>query len=342
MSVRSTLLISTLALALFHTVPALAQSDASLAARMQRLENEIDTLNRALYRGEQPPARAAGVPAAADTEVRLSQLEAALRDLTGKIEEQGYATRQMQERLDRVLSELDRRMVDVESQVRGVSGGTAPAAAGYSDVGERAVPSWAGGTAPQPLGMKSIGTTNDPSRPPRVAGSVVASDMGAAYDDSPASPEDVPTGNLGVLRNDPQTGGPSLPVAGDSPAAFYEQAFALLRDKHYESAGTAFSDFLERWPEHELADNAKYWLGESWYVRNDFERAARLFAEAYQKNPKGPKGADNLLKLALSLNGMGKKEEACLTFAQLDKEYGAAATPVVARAAQEKTRIGCP
>ena len=341
MSVRSTLLISTLALALFHTVPALAQSDAGIAARMQRLENEIDTLNRALYRGEQPPPRAGGLPAAADTEVRLSQLEAALRDLTGRIEEQGHATRQIQERLDRVLSELDRRMVDVESQMRGVTGGTAPAAAaGYSDAGERPVPSWAGGQPPQPLGMKSIGTA-DPARAPRVAGSVVASDMGAAYDD-PASADSVPTGNLGVLRNDPQTGAPSLPVAGDSPAAFYEQAFALLRDKHYESAGTAFADFLERWPQHELADNAKYWLGESWYVRNDFERAARLFAEAYQKNPKGPKGADNLLKLALSLNGMGKKEEACLTFAQLDKEYGAAATPVVARAAQEKTRIGCP
>jgi TolA-binding protein len=91
-----------------------------------------------------------------------------------------------------------------------------------------------------------------------------------------------------------------------------------------------------------LSANAKYWLGESWYVRNNFERAARIFAESYQQAPKGPKGPDNLLKLALSLNGMGKKEEACLTLGQLKKEYGASTSPILARAAQEGGRIGCP
>lgn len=339
MTIRKKILISTLALALLSAGPASAQS-ASDSARLKRLENEIETLSRMVYRGETPPAGASmagetgGNAAIANFELRLNQIEATLRDLTGRIEEQGHADRQIQERLDRVLGELDRRMMDVEAQVRGgtqtapvLTGNNAYPAPGYADApvpppasppqAGTETPGWA--STPQPLDAGDI--------PPIMSG------------DAPAT--NAPTGQLGTLTNNAVTGAPALPLAGDSPAAHYEQAFALLRARDYEAAGNAFADFLERHPRHELAANAKYWLGESWYVRNNFERAARIFAEAYQDNTKGPKAPDNLLKLALSLNGMGKKAEACLSLSQLKKEYGAINSPVTARADQESTRLGC-
>lgn len=347
--IRKSLMISAMTLALCGTVPAFAQSDGDTNARIKRLEKELETLNRAVYKGEAPPPSAmlpmdSGVNNAA-TEVRMQQLEAAMRDLTGKVEEQGYNQRQIQERLDRVLSELDRRMVDVEARARA---GANPAGMqttssayptpGYSDAGEPATPSWAGGTAPLNGSGGMVGDLVG-DQPPQPA---MAGPTGLTGYDAPATPDvPMPGNQLGILNNDPITGQASLPVATDSPASHYEQAFALLRDKNYEAAGTAFEDFLKRWPNHELSANAKYWLGESWYVRNNFERAARVFAESYQQAPKGPKGPDNLLKLALSLNGMGKKDEACLTLAQLKKEYGASTSPILARAAQEGTRIGC-
>lgn len=352
MAVRSTLLISSLALALFMTGPASAQSGSSDAARLKRLENEVETLSRALYKGEAPPPGAyapdtSGVTA--NMEVRLSTMEATVRELTGRLEEQQHATRQMQERLDRVLSELDRRMVDVETKVRGgaaaaVPGGAYPTA-GYSDAGDPPMPSWAGGTAAQPMDAGDLTRPYDGSAMAGPTGLNTGAGAVGGMVDGMAPLEGAAAngaaGQLGELRQNPVTGQASLPVAGDSPAAFYEQAFALLRDRNYEGAGTAFAAFLERWPDHELATNAQYWMGESWYVRNDFERAARIFAEAYQKNPKGPKAPDNLLKLALSLNGMGKKKEGCLTLAQLEKDFGAINSPIVARAKQESGKIGC-
>lgn len=335
-AVRRTLLNTTLALALLSAGPALAQSDS---ARLKRLETEVETLSRALYRGEAPPPGAMAGPdsgVTANMELRLTQLEATVRQMTGQLEQQDHQMRQMQERLDRVLSELDRRMVDVETRMRQTAGVSTTASTypqpGYSDpgmppasMGGAPAPSWAGGTAPLPLDAGDL---------PPMPG------QGAPDFNAPAT--GVPGGQLGVLSNDPVTGQASLPLAGDSPAAFYEQAFTLLRERQYENAGAAFGDFLERWPEHELAANARYWLGETWYVRNNFERAARIFAEAYQKDTKGSKAPDNLLKLALSLNGMGKKNEACLTLAQLDREFGAVSSPVTARAKQESGRIACP
>ena len=60
-----------------------------------------------------------------------------------------------------------------------------------------------------------------------------------------------------------------------------------------------------------LAGNAQYWLGETYYVRKDYENAATAFALGYQKYPKSAKAADDLLKLGMSLGNLGKKPDAC-------------------------------
>jgi tol-pal system protein YbgF len=350
MSVRRHILTSTLALALLSTAPAFAQSGNDTGSRLSRIENELQTLSRAVYKGEEPPPGAmpftpTDATANAAMEVRLTQIENTLRDMTGKVEEQGYAVRQMQERLDRVISETDRRIAELEARAGGAAAGLPPSyGSGYAG-GTNTVNGtdnrWSGGqgaplpAAPQPLDARDM---TAPSQPAPDAVIDTTMDYNA-----PASAADSPTaGQLGTIAQDPVTGDVTLPTASDTPASHYEQAFALLRDRHYDEAATAFESFLERYPNHELATNAKYWLGETYYVRNDFERAARIFAEAYQQAPKGPKGPDNLLKLALSLNGMGKKDEACLTLKQLNKEYGTSTSPILARAAQESTRIGCP
>ena len=50
-----------------------------------------------------------------------------------------------------------------------------------------------------------------------------------------------------------------------------------------------------------LASNAYYWLGETFYVQKNFQKAAISFAKGYQKFPKGNKAIDQLFKLALTL-----------------------------------------
>ena len=90
-----------------------------------------------------------------------------------------------------------------------------------------------------------------------------------------------------------------------------------------------------------MASNARYWLAETYYVENDYEDAAREFAVAYKKDPKGSKAQDNLLKLALSLKGLDRDKDACVALAQLDKEFGITNSAVVQRGAKERATLAC-
>ncbi|UEM05542.1 tol-pal system protein YbgF [Skermanella rosea] len=107
--------------------PASAQADINIQNRLNRLENEIQTLNRQVYRGGTAPAGSsaapvpggAGVPPslAADFEVRLSRLESELQTLTGKYEEATFGITQARERLDKLASDLDYRLSEIESKL---------------------------------------------------------------------------------------------------------------------------------------------------------------------------------------------------------------------------------
>ena len=114
-----------------------------------------------------------------------------------------------------------------------------------------------------------------------------------------------------------------------------------MKDGSYAQAEIGLTDFLTRFPDHTLAPNAKYWLGETYYVRKDYPQAIRVFADAYKQAPKGPKGPDNLLKLGLSLAGAGNTKDACIALNQLQTEYGGTANPVIDRAGKEMAMIGC-
>src|SRR3546814_16167351 len=93
-----------------------------------------------------------------------------------------------------------------------------------------------------------------------------------------------------------------------------QDAFAqqLMSQTRYGEAESAFRQFIERHPDGQLTDNARYWLAETYYVRRQYPEAATAFLEGYQKAPAGSKAPDNLLKLGLSLSALQKKQEACV------------------------------
>lgn len=97
------------------------------------------------------------------------------------------------------------------------------------------------------------------------------------------------------------TGGPlvpgQLPVPGGSDRDNYQAAFELLKQQQYEDAAGAFEQFLETYPDSELADNAQYWLAESYYVTGQFEQALGEFESVINDYPDSRKAADALLKM---------------------------------------------
>ncbi len=86
-------------------------------------------------------------------------------------------------------------------------------------------------------------------------------------------------------------------VSGGSPEAEYQAAFTLLKDGKYDEATVALKDFLARNPQHELAPNAMYWLGEAHYVRRDFAEALAAFEGLLKDYPGNRKTPDALLKV---------------------------------------------
>lgn len=280
-----------------------AQNNDQLNARLDRIENEMNTLNRAVYKGEAPPPGAYDASAGtANLEVRLQELESQIRDLTGRIEQQGYDIDQLKNQMD-MLREAARSAPPASAAAPAHAN---TAASPYIDPYV---------SPPQPESpAPPMGTQNDTFSAPR-----------------PLNEDPSPT--MGI-----KTANPSV---SSDPAAQYEQAFSYLKSGDYGAAEQGFQSFLDNNPGHALSANAIYWLGESFYVRAMYDKAAKVFAEAYQKYPGGPKGADNLLKLGMSLGGSGKKKDACIALAQLSKEYPNGPAPILRRAEQEMASLDC-
>ncbi len=164
----------------------------------------------------------------------------------------------------------------------------------------------------------------------------------------PSPPPAAPSAVMDVPREEPRAETPeqvlgTFSSAGDEEGAqaLYDKAFASLRQARYGEAEQLLRRFLKTYSRHRLAENAKYWLGETYYVRGKFQDAAIAFAEGFQRFPKGRKAPDNLLKLAMSLGASNQKKDACTTLSELSKRFPNASAIIRNRAAQEKRTLGC-
>jgi tol-pal system protein YbgF len=101
----------------------------------------------------------------------------------------------------------------------------------------------------------------------------------------------------------PASDGAPAPGAGEPSSveqAVYGQAFDALKAGSYSIAITGFKSFLASYPQSPLAENAQYWLGETYYVNHDYDSAAEAFRAVLKKWPDSRKGADAMLKLGFT------------------------------------------
>jgi tol-pal system protein YbgF len=114
-----------------------------------------------------------------------------------------------------------------------------------------------------------------------------------------------------------------------------------LKQAKYPDAEAAFKAFVDAHPQDQMAGNAQYWLGETYYARGKYMEAATAFAEGYKRYPKNSKAPDALLKLGMSLARADQKQNACVALAQLGHDFPHAAASVRQRAASEIKKLGC-
>jgi tol-pal system protein YbgF len=134
-------------------------------------------------------------------------------------------------------------------------------------------------------------------------------------------------GNAAVPGSAAGAAGAAGGVAGPAGAAAvqqqaaYDRAFDALKSANYPAAITGFGDFLARYPQAQLADNAQYWLGEAYYVTRDYPNAAAAFQSVLQRWPSSRKAPDALLKLGYTLYEQKRYPEARATLNDVAKRY---------------------
>ncbi|WP_152415232.1 tol-pal system protein YbgF [Caenispirillum salinarum] len=319
--------------------PAVAQSAQE---RLDRLERDLQLLQRQVYRGDfaagqTPPPATAGADVSGDVATRLqgriTELEQLVTRLTGRVEETQYQVQQMDQRLQRFMDDVDFRL----QQLEGTGGAAAAPAQGQSQN------QGAGGQAPAP-GQEAPATSGGfraatPSQPAPTGGQGAGSQGLAPGEGTLGTIPAEPPAQAQAEGQAPAQTGPVLPEG--TPEEQYSYAFGLLREGAYDRASQAFEAFVDRHGDHSLAGNAQYWLGETHYVQGDYERAAVTFLDGYRSYPESPKAPDNLLKLGLTMAQLDKTREACAAFTRISGEYPQAPDPIQRRARSEAERLGC-
>ncbi len=343
----------------------LAQADTQyLVERINRLENDLRFLQRQVSRGGSVPQQnAPGVNQGggsltqggdeADTSIanrlssRIDQLEGQIRELVGRFEEVEFRNGQTQRRMDKLVEDVDFRLNELEKarplpgQAAGPAAGQAtPPAAGQATGPAAGTTQATAGGEPQQLVRGS--TSSQPGTAPTREGV-----LGTLPTDSTGRPlagqagGAAPAGGNVARATPPAAAAPATRLPAGTPKERYDFAFRLLAQADYPAAETAFKEFLAAHGSDPLAGNAQYWLGETYYVRQQFEPAAAAFLQGYQGYPKGPKASDSLLKLGMTLTAMKKTAEACAAYGQLAKEFPSAPANVKEALVRERAKANC-
>ena len=348
----------------FAAAPALAQDSQTRTVmdRIDRLQREVTDLQRTVYRGEPPPP--GSVPPAdggtAQLLVRVQQLEEQLRQITGQMEELSYRNTQLEQKVDKINADTDLRLRTLEAggapvagaPVAGAEAGAAGGATSSAETGTAAAsPAPSATTAPAPGPAAAASSAPASSSTPGVLGTISETQLSASQASGPdrtAAAAAAAAAAGGTTENGAAAGSgtqvaalPPGELPAGSPEEQYQYAWGLLRGQDYPGAEAALRSFIAKHPQHTLAGNAQYWLGETYYVRKDYRQAAVAFAEGYQTYPNSAKAPDNLLKLGLALAQIGEKADACEAFAQLGRQFPTAQQSLKERATRERQRLAC-
>ncbi len=139
----------------------------------------------------------------------------------------------------------------------------------------------------------------------RLSGAGTASTEPGSINTVPSAPESTvgPAAAAAVVVTEPTkpatkpSGKPSAKEIEAEQKA-YDAIFPLVRNKQYSEAVKAYSDFLVKYPAGKNAANARYWLGQVYFVQGSNEDAEIQFKQVMSDYPDSPKAPDALLKLA--------------------------------------------
>ncbi|HEY6125240.1 MAG TPA: tol-pal system protein YbgF [Steroidobacteraceae bacterium] len=126
---------------------------------------------------------------------------------------------------------------------------------------------------------------------------------------------------LGGVGSAPAPGVVPVPVSGASEQATYDAAMAALRGGNYDKAVATFREVVTNYPAGDLAPNAQFWIGESYYTKGDLESAVTAYRKVLADWPNSRKAPDAMVKLGFSLSDLRRTPEARTTLEEVVRRY---------------------
>ena len=155
----------------------------------------------------------------------------------------------------------------------------------------------------------------------RIEGGAVAPSptTGAA---TPAGKPAAPAPSASSNDRPPAVYGDKGALAKDSgERAAYDTAFNAMKAGQYAESARLFQAFVETYPNGTYTPNALYWLGESYYVTQNYQMAQVQFQALLDRYPTHDKAPGAMLKVGLSQIGLKQVEAAERTLAEVATRY---------------------
>jgi tol-pal system protein YbgF len=121
-----------------------------------------------------------------------------------------------------------------------------------------------------------------------------------------------------------------------SEQSIYKQAKQFLDAGKTDMARSKFQEFIKLYPGSANADNALFWIADSYYRDKWYEKAILEYQKVIEKYPKGNKVAAALLKQGFAFSNLGEKANARLLLKELIKKYPSSHE---AKIAKDKLRV---
>jgi len=110
-------------------------------------------------------------------------------------------------------------------------------------------------------------------------------------------------------------------IPGIDCQKLYDESFINVRRGEYEEAVQGFTDYLTYCSSRDLADNSRFWIGESYYSMERYPLAIEEFQKLLDDYPESEKRAGALYKMGRSYEELGRKGDARATFQKLADDF---------------------
>jgi len=128
-------------------------------------------------------------------------------------------------------------------------------------------------------------------------------------------------------------------LVGARLAEDYRQAIMLVGRARHAEARQAFQQVFDSDPAGDLADNALFWIGETYYAAGDYTNAVRHYSRVVNEFSDQNKAPDAMFKIALAQARTGDLALARRTLQQVIEKYPYSSTASSAKAELQRIRF---